>query len=512
MKSFIIFFFSFLQVAVAFTNTCPLNKAVFLEYDEITGKFSVVAEEKDDGGDTATEEQVRQLKRVKEKTVRIAGSEHKRYLRARREEAKSIYMARSCPCGGDEETYCLVEGISGSVHDTCGVTQSALTLFGNTTFGITRVECFKLESRTTFIRNAVSAHCIDRILASLKHSQYFSLQWPVVVFWYLALTVFLLATDNGRNVRRYVISKVCPSCRINERRLDRIMQREMEHRARILSAATRSARLAEGRGRYLLRTNGMRWTAEAESTEYVLQTRVFNAKRELGRREEAKLLKARNERIGDENEEDDDSSLHPSTPKKNSTKKDCSTPETVASRDDDEADEYAESEEDAPSSKKSEEITTDDNEVDTCTPVEEKEDAPEDDDESFDCTICLAPVEDGEKVGVLPCSHIFHAECLSHWVKRRNVCPLCQAREIATPRTIEEASTGNDGEEAVEISRPSNTSSPRSNATDVSGNMQSSTPSAQNRSRTTRPSQRLQLHSHSRQRRRNDNNFFIYSP
>ena len=475
MKSFIIFFFSFLQVAVAFTNICPLNKAVFLEYDEITGKFSVVAEENDDGGDTTTEEQVR---RVAEKTVRVAGSEHKRYLRARREEAKSIYMARSCPCDGDEETYCLVEGISGSVHDTCGVTQSALTLFGNTTFGITRVECFKLESRTTFIRNA----------------------WPVVVFWYLALTVFLLATDNGRNVRRYVISKVCPSCRINERRLDRIMQREMEHRARILSAATRSARLAEA----------------DRPTEYVLQTRVFNAKRELGIREEAKLLKANNannERIGDENEEDDDSSLHPSTPKKKSTKKDCSTPETVASRDDDEADEYPESEEEAPSSKKTEEITTDDNEIETCTLVEEKEDAPEDDDESFDCTICLAPVEDGEKVGVLPCSHIFHAECLSHWIQRRNICPLCQAREIASPRIIEGTSTGDDGEEAVEISRSSNTNTPRSNATDVSGNMQSSTPSAQNRSRTTRPSQRLQLHSHSRrQRRRNDNNFFIYSP
>eukprot|EP00986_Skeletonema_menzelii_P011576 scaffold6020_cov81-Skeletonema_menzelii.AAC.1 len=181
MKIFV--FLSFLQVAVAFTKICPLNNAVPLEYDEVTGKFSLMEssstsiEEKEEGGDATTEEQVRQL--IAERTVRVAGSEHKRYLRARREESKSIYMARSCPCGGDEETYCLVEGISGSVHDSCGVTQSALTIFGNTTFGITRVECFKLESHTVFIRNA----------------------WPVVVFWYLALSVFLVATDNGKNVR-----------------------------------------------------------------------------------------------------------------------------------------------------------------------------------------------------------------------------------------------------------------------------------------------------------------------
>ncbi|KAL7491937.1 hypothetical protein ACHAWT_001212 [Skeletonema menzelii] len=508
MKIFV--FLSFLQVAVAFTKICPLNNAVPLEYDEVTGKFSLMEssstsiEEKEEGGDATTEEQVRQL--IAERTVRVAGSEHKRYLRARREESKSIYMARSCPCGGDEETYCLVEGISGSVHDSCGVTQSALTIFGNTTFGITRVECFKLESHTVFIRNA----------------------WPVVVFWYLALSVFLVATDNGKNVRQYVISKVCPSCRINERRLDRIMQREMEHRARILSAAARSARLAEGRGRYLLRTNGMRipnhvptteggdeamgrWIAEAESlgivptpqpTEYVLQTRKFNAKREILRREQAKAkLRKANDNLGDENKEGDNASHHPSTPKKNSVKQDtASTPETVASCDD-EVDEYSESEEDAPSSTKSEKITIDDNEAETCTLVGETGDTSEDD-ESFDCTICLAPVEDGEQVGVLPCSHIFHAECLSNWIQRRNVCPLCQATEIASPRAIEDIGDEDAGEiRSLGI------------VADANGNMQSSTPSTQ--SRIARPSQRLQLQSQSRQRRRNNNSnnfFFIHSP
>jgi len=495
------------QVAAAFTRICPLNNApVPLEYDEATGKFSLMesssTEEEVGGGNTTNDEEVRLLKRAAMRTVQVAGS--KRYLRARREEVKRVYMARSCPCGGnDEKNYCLVEGLEGSVHDTCGVTHSALTWFSNNnTTSNTKVECFKLESHTVFIRNA----------------------WPVIVFWYLALTVFLVATDNGKNVRNYVVSKICPSCRINERRLDRIMQREIEHRERILAATARFARLADGRGRYLLRTRGMRipndgptvggeamgrWIAQAESlgilqtpprpTEYVLQTRKFNAKHELMRREHARLHKA-NECLGDENEEGDDvETLHPSTPTKKGIRQDIvSTPETIASCDDG-IEEDSESEEDDVSSKNSQAFTSENNEVETSTLDDEKEDASEED-ESFDCTICLAPVEDGEKVGVLPCSHIFHAECLGHWIQRRNVCPLCQASEIASPRAIDEIENDASGEDAVEVGE--NVSASAGRAADVSNNMQSSSPPGTNR--TSRSSQR-------RRRRRNDD-FFIYSP
>jgi len=143
------------KVAVAFTRICPLNNApVPLEYDEVTGKFFVKesssSEEKEDRG---ADEEVRQLKRAAERSVRVAGSQHKRHLRARRDqEEKRAYMARFCPCSGVEETYCLVEGTSGPVHDTCGVTHSALTSAHITPS--TKVECFKLESHTVFIRNA----------------------------------------------------------------------------------------------------------------------------------------------------------------------------------------------------------------------------------------------------------------------------------------------------------------------------------------------------------------------
>lgn len=54
------------------------------------------------------------------------------------------------------------------------------------------------------------------------------------------------------------------------------------------------------------------------------------------------------------------------------------------------------------------------------------------DTEGHTCTICLAPIEDGDRVGALVCTHIFHVECLKGWLKRRNVCPLCMQTDVAT--------------------------------------------------------------------------------
>lgn len=61
----------------------------------------------------------------------------------------------------------------------------------------------------------------------------------------------------------------------------------------------------------------------------------------------------------------------------------------------------------------------------------------EDDMEVFDCSICLTEIEEGEQVGILPCIHIFHVDCLRQWITRKNACPLCQIAEIASPRSIE---------------------------------------------------------------------------
>ncbi len=60
----------------------------------------------------------------------------------------------------------------------------------------------------------------------------------------------------------------------------------------------------------------------------------------------------------------------------------------------------------------------------------------DDDTEVFDCSICLTEIEDGEQVGILPCIHIFHVDCLRQWITRKNACPLCQVTEIASPRPV----------------------------------------------------------------------------
>jgi hypothetical protein len=49
----------------------------------------------------------------------------------------------------------------------------------------------------------------------------------------------------------------------------------------------------------------------------------------------------------------------------------------------------------------------------------------DDDDDDHCCTICFAPLEAGDRVGNLPCNHMFHVDCLKSWVQRKNACPLC---------------------------------------------------------------------------------------
>ena len=69
-----------------------------------------------------------------------------------------------------------------------------------------------------------------------------------------------------------------------------------------------------------------------------------------------------------------------------------------------------------------------------------------DDDDSLHeptCTICFAPLEDGELIGDLPCQHIFHKNCLKSWCTRKNACPLCNI-PIANRRMEDRHDNAND--------------------------------------------------------------------
>ncbi|KAF8653226.1 hypothetical protein HU200_062683 [Digitaria exilis] len=50
------------------------------------------------------------------------------------------------------------------------------------------------------------------------------------------------------------------------------------------------------------------------------------------------------------------------------------------------------------------------------------------------CAICLAEVEVGERVRVLPkCSHGFHVRCVDRWLLARSTCPTCRQPLFAAP-------------------------------------------------------------------------------
>ena len=43
-----------------------------------------------------------------------------------------------------------------------------------------------------------------------------------------------------------------------------------------------------------------------------------------------------------------------------------------------------------------------------------------------DCSICLEPMEEGERVLTIQCKHLFHYPCIIQWLARTNKCPVCR--------------------------------------------------------------------------------------
>ena len=51
------------------------------------------------------------------------------------------------------------------------------------------------------------------------------------------------------------------------------------------------------------------------------------------------------------------------------------------------------------------------------------------------CAICYCHIEEGNRIGNIPCNHVFHVPCLKPWLKKKNQCPICSTPTIAIPQT-----------------------------------------------------------------------------
>ncbi|KAI5352607.1 PREDICTED: E3 [Prunus dulcis] len=46
--------------------------------------------------------------------------------------------------------------------------------------------------------------------------------------------------------------------------------------------------------------------------------------------------------------------------------------------------------------------------------------------EGESCSVCMDEFEGGTTVACLPCSHVFHGECIVNWLRQSHYCPVCR--------------------------------------------------------------------------------------
>jgi hypothetical protein len=52
-------------------------------------------------------------------------------------------------------------------------------------------------------------------------------------------------------------------------------------------------------------------------------------------------------------------------------------------------------------------------------------------------TCCTMHAGDDDAVGMLPCAHTFHTECIQAWLVRENRCPVCRQAAHGIDRVLE---------------------------------------------------------------------------
>lgn len=42
------------------------------------------------------------------------------------------------------------------------------------------------------------------------------------------------------------------------------------------------------------------------------------------------------------------------------------------------------------------------------------------------CVVCLEDILTGSEATHMPCSHVYHRDCIANWLRKSNLCPLCR--------------------------------------------------------------------------------------
>ena len=42
------------------------------------------------------------------------------------------------------------------------------------------------------------------------------------------------------------------------------------------------------------------------------------------------------------------------------------------------------------------------------------------------CSICLEKFKNNDNTMIIPCTHLFHPNCIQKWMKIKNICPICK--------------------------------------------------------------------------------------
>ncbi|XP_064469289.1 uncharacterized protein LOC135383934 [Ornithodoros turicata] len=51
------------------------------------------------------------------------------------------------------------------------------------------------------------------------------------------------------------------------------------------------------------------------------------------------------------------------------------------------------------------------------------------------CCICLRTYRESDTLRQLPCGHVFHDRCVSYWLRRQQICPVCRMVVIIARRS-----------------------------------------------------------------------------